>query len=374
MSQHFGIGKPRRRIAGFAATALLVCATCAAPIQAIADDSPDVSSDDMDALQQRIDQTGSEYDDAVQRVNDLHQQMEENQQRIDEINEQLPDQQQRSAQAVRQMYIMQSDSAGIVSTVLGSDSIKDFLDRMNYLNHISTHNMNEIRQLQDMRASLDQATQDLAVQTQEAEQQQAQAQQALSDAQNAREQAQQRAVEAAQRELEQRQQQEAEQAAQQQAQDQQQGVDSGNAEVETGPAETPTETVSSDDVSWSSSKADFVNQWAPRIDGFLASQGSPMAGYGSLFASSAWDNGVDPRWSPAISIVESSGGIYCFQPYNAWGWGSMSFGSWEEAIPAHVAYLQSMYGGSLTYSAAQKYCPPNADFWYNRCMSLMNSI
>ncbi len=383
MNQHFGFSKSKHRFTGFAAAALLACTMCGAPAQAMADDD----SSDLDALQQRVDQTAQDYDTAVQNVNDLHQQMEDNQQKIDDINAQLPEQQQRGADAVRSMYLIQNNSAGLVSMILGSENLNDFLDRMTYLNHISSHNNQEIQQLKDMRDSLSQAENDLATQTAEAEQQQQQAQQALTDAQSAREEAQRRAVEAAQRELEQRQQQEAQQQAQAQAaadaqaqqapapdtQDQQ-GVDAGNPQVETGPAEVPTETVSTNDVNWSASKTDFVNQWAPRIDNFLSSYGSPMAGYGSLFASSAWDNGVDPRWSPAISIVESSGGIYCFEPHNAWGWGSYSFGSWDEAIPAHVAYLQSMYGGSLTYSAAQRYCPPNADFWYNRCISLMNQI
>lgn len=370
MNRHFGTGKSHHAFLSFTAAAMLVCATCAVPASALADDGSD-DSDNLDALQQKIDETGSQYDDAVQRVNDLHEQMQDNQQKIDAINAQLPDQQKRGAQAIRSMYMMQNDSAGLLSMVLGSDNIKDFLDRANYLNHIQSHNTQEIKDLKSMRDQLSQAKDDLTQQTQEAEQEQQQAEQALTDAQNAREEAQKRAVEKAQRELEERQ---AQEAAQQQQQQQQHGVDSQNTDTETGPAETPTESVSSSDVNWSASKTDFVNQWAPRIDSFLSSHGSPMAGEGQLFASSAWDDGVDPRWSPAISIVESSGGLVCFEPYNAWGWGDESFGSWDQAIPAHVAYLQQVYGGSLTYAAAQKYCPPNSDFWYNRCMSLMNEI
>ena len=37
---------------------------------------------------------------------------------------------------------------------------------------------------------------------------------------------------------------------------------------------------------------------------------------------------VDPRFSPAISAVESSKGLYCFRSHNAWGWGSSSWNTW----------------------------------------------
>ena len=86
------------------------------------------------------------------------------------------------------------------------------------------------------------------------------------------------------------------------------------------------------------------------------------------------DNGVDPRWSPAISNTESTNGAHCFLPHNAWGWGSSSWGSWEEAINAHVAGLANVYGYSITYAAAQKYCPPNYDHWFRNTLSQMKMI
>ena len=126
------------------------------------------------------------------------------------------------------------------------------------------------------------------------------------------------------------------------------------------------------DVDWSVGEEAFVAEWTARINAFLA--GSPLAGYGSVFAQAAWDNGVDPRWSPAIANTESSKGSYCFLPYNAWGWGESSWSNWEEAIYAHVAGLSENYGYSLTYSAAKRYCPPNYDSWFNSTLSAMKSI
>ena len=134
----------------------------------------------------------------------------------------------------------------------------------------------------------------------------------------------------------------------------------------------PSTNPSDDGADWSNDKASFVAQWAPRINDYLA--GSPMAGTGEIFAEAAWDYGVDPRWSPAISAVESSKGAACFRPHNAWGWGSASWGSWDEAIRAHVSGLARGYGYTLSESAAKKYCPPNWQHWYNRCAEEMNMI
>ena len=137
------------------------------------------------------------------------------------------------------------------------------------------------------------------------------------------------------------------------------------------PVEVP-ESPDAGNVDWSSDKQAFVSEWSARIDAYLA--GSPLAGQGATFAEAAWEFGVDPRFSPAISTVESSTGRVCFRPHNAWGWGSSSWGSWEEAIWAHVAGLASGYGGQLTYAGAQKYCPPNADAWYASVLANMLSI
>lgn len=126
------------------------------------------------------------------------------------------------------------------------------------------------------------------------------------------------------------------------------------------------------EVDFTVGKEAFITQWTSRIDNYLA--GSPLAGYGSTFAEAAWNNGVDPRWSPAISNTESSKGAACFKPYNAWGWGSSSWSSWEEAINAHVAGLASGYGYSITVANAQKYCPPTYMDWYTKTISQMQMI
>ena len=125
-------------------------------------------------------------------------------------------------------------------------------------------------------------------------------------------------------------------------------------------------------VDWSVGKKAFIDEWTTRIDKYL--KGTPLAEYGSVFAEASWENGVDPRWSPAISNTESGNGTHCFLPYNAWGWGDDSWSDWETAIRAHVAGLAKGYGYSVTFEAAQKYCPPNCVHWYNNTTSQMALI
>lgn len=53
---------------------------------------------------------------------------------------------------------------------------------------------------------------------------------------------------------------------------------------------------------------------------------------------------------------------------------STRFSSWEESITAHVAFLGDVYGPTLTPAAAQKYCPPTWQDWYNKVGGQMNLI
>ena len=116
----------------------------------------------------------------------------------------------------------------------------------------------------------------------------------------------------------------------------------------------------------------FVQTWAERIDAFNA--GYPLEGYGAAFAEAAYDNDVDPRYSPAIARVESGSGQNCFYPYNAWGWGSESWSDWDTAIRDHVAGLAAGYGHTLTYEAALSYDSAEADEWYAQVEASMAQI
>ena len=142
--------------------------------------------------------------------------------------------------------------------------------------------------------------------------------------------------------------------------------------VETDVQEEPLMEYNLPAIDWSVGREAFVAEWSARIDAYLA--GSPLSGYGTTFAEAAWENGIDPRWSPAISNTESGKGSVCFLPHNAWGWGQSSWSSWPEAIKAHVAGLAKGYGYSVTLDKAMKYCPPNAQEWYVQCVGEMRKI
>lgn len=126
-------------------------------------------------------------------------------------------------------------------------------------------------------------------------------------------------------------------------------------------------------IDWNMPKDEFVEHWGARINRYLS--GTPLSGHGEAFADAAYQNGADPRFSPAISRIESGCGAHCFRPHNAWGWMGKSFGDWDSAIYAHVKYLAGpLYGGYLTLSGAKTYCPPTYQDWYNKVAGEMNRM
>lgn len=389
-----------------------------APTRAYAE-TTDIEAE-ADSAQQKVEESAAAYDSAVARVSELESQISDNEARIDELEEELPEQQSKAASAYRAIYKMQQEAPGLLELIISSKSFSEFLDNVAYVTHIQDSKQAEINRLQNMQGELNQTRTDLSNAKKEAVEQQEQAEQALSEAQAAREEAQRKAQEKAAAEAA-----EAAAAASRAAANKasQQGASSGSTAggaaagaansasgtnkaatsenasqgsdttddqtatatdaaestdgnqaaatdttTDTGTVETP----SNDGADWSSDRDVFVSTWASRIDAYLA--GSAMAGTGTIFAEAAWDYGVDPRWSPAIAYTESSLGSACFLPYNAWGWGSVSFSSWDDAIRTHVAGLARGYGYTISVTAAQKYCPPNWEHWYNVTSGQMSMI
>ncbi|MBQ9041529.1 MAG: hypothetical protein IJ111_01805 [Eggerthellaceae bacterium] len=258
------------------------------------------------------------------------------QKRAEVLESQVLVQQERCDNAMREQYKLQQNRIGVVEMLLSSDSLDDFLRQTEYIESISRANVKAISALRDtqkrleaVRSSLDEAkaSSDAVLNV---------ATEALDMARAAR-------------------------AAKQQA-------------GSTGSG------VSFDGADWYMTESEFVGVWAPRIDAYLA--GSPMAGLGEAFARASWRYCVDPRWSPAISNTESSKGAYCIRPHNAWGWGAADsdpynlaaeWGSWEEAIDAHVRGLATGYGYTISKAAAEKYCSSPED-WYNNTKSQMELI
>ncbi len=340
--------------------------------------------DEPDTFQQEVEATADAYNEALQRVDSLELQISDNEALIREIEKELPLQQETAAGALRSLYIMQRESASFIDIILGSQSLTDFITNVEYVSYVYNENQNELISLEAMQEELKTTQAELSLAKDEAVIEEAAAADALTAAQEAREEAQRLAEEKAAREAEEAAAALAAEQARIEAEAQAQEQEAAESEVSSSEStDTSTEgtggssggTVappSSDGADWSVDKSAFVAEWAPRIDSYLA--GSALSGQGSTFAEAAWDYGVDPRWSPAISHVESTKGAYCYYPHNAWGWGGITWGSWEEAINAHVRGLANGYGYTISIEAAQKYCPPTWEHWYSSVSAQMNMI
>lgn len=373
-------------IAGLSVLSLaLIAALCIAPCTAQAEDID--TNPTPDELQLEIERTAAELEAAEAHVAEVEASLEENSVKLEELQVQIPLQQKKSDAAARELYKAQQQSYGILDILLGSETLPDFLSNIEYVNHVASTNVQEINRLKEMKDELETTKTELDAARLSAVQSRDEAEAALVAAQEARAEAQRKAEEEARRQAEQaaaaaaaQAKADAERASTETAQSDGEGSEAEAVEPpsseeiaeETREASDAAAAATSDGADWSTDKATFVAEWAGRIDAYLS--GSPLAGQGTTFASAAWDYGVDPRWSPAISCIESSKGEACFLPCNAWGWGSESWGSWEEAINDHVQGLARGYGYTVSYDAAAKYCPPNADFWYERCVEEMAKI
>ena len=327
------------------------------------------TSSQISDLQKKVEESAAAYDQATAKVADLQTQIDDNQGRIDAIEAQLPAQKQKCASMVRSEYKLQQDTPGILGLLLSSEDFNEFISNYQYLDAVRNYMDGEANKLLDMETQLADARSSLQSQKDEADSEKDAAEVALASAQKARQEAQERA--AAQAAAEAAAAQAAIEAAQQQAAAGQQaeGIYQSDNVIS---ADAATSVASPDTVSWGTDKQAFVDQWQPRIDAYLS--GSPLAGYGRTFAEAAWDYGVDPRWSPAISNTESSKGAACFMPHNAWGWGSSGWPDWDTAIRAHVQGLSEGYGYTISVAAAQKYCPPTWESWYAETLAEMESI
>lgn len=355
---------------------------------------------EVSELTAEIERTGAALDEANARVAEVEQRIADNEEQLSSLYNQIPTQLQRSSDAVRELYKMQYQSSSLIELLLNADNFADFIVNFQYVTHIQQRHLDTVEKLRQMKEQLDATQSALAEDRAAALAEQENAKAALASAQQAREEAQRRAREEAERQAREaaerraaeeaaakeaaeaeaaRLQAEREKAEAGQTPDAPQGEEVGGPTASPDPEPAPSvpqepENQPTDDgIDYGNTdKTQFVASWAPRIDAFLA--GSPMAGTGTIFAEAAWDYGVDPRWSPAIANTESSRGVICFLPFNAWGWGSASWGSWDEAIRAHVSGLAAGYGYTISEWAAQKYCPPNWQAWYDRTVAAMNSI
>ncbi len=337
------------------------------------------TSDVVSDLERKVQESASAYDAAVAYQDELASQISGLNATIADLEEKLPAQQAECDESLVALYKYAYDSGSVVQMLIDSKSIIDMLSLVDQYNWVIEHHVNAIEQTVQMKNELESSRTQLASDKAAADTAANDAANALSTAKAARQKAAEEAAakQKAEAEAAAQQKTEAEQkaAAAEQSGDTQAAAE---AQSEVAAAEAAQEAgggggSSSGNVDWSSDKTAFVNEWASRIDSYLS--GSPTAGTGKYYAAAAWDNGVDPRWAPAISCIESTKGAYCFRSHNAWGYGSSGFSSWEEGINTVVRGLgSSLYGGHLTQEAARTYCPPTWQDWYANVSSEMSKI
>lgn len=259
------------------------------------------------------------------------------------LNAQLAEQRQRADEAVSRLFKLQNSGYRLVDMLLTSDSLNDFIKMSEYLDAVTRRTTEELNEAVDECAQIEAKKGALEEREKKDLERLAEAEQALREAQDSR------------------------------AARQSEGIFEGLAQ-------DPTAEWINDGANWYTTEGEFVAEWAPRIDAYL--EGSPMAGLGKAFAEASWRYCVDPRWSPAIAHIESSKGLLCVRPYNAWGWGAadedpvglaLEWSSWETAIDAHVRGLSAGYGYTISLANAQKYCT-SWENWYAVTLSQMASI
>lgn len=339
---------------------------------AAAGDATAAAESNAAAAEGAVEASAWEYDQAIAAVDELESQIAQLQERIDTLQAQVPGQRDAANKALVAIYKMQQEGCSLLDMLLSSENIMDFFNRLQALNRIQSANTAKLNEMLTLQNELNADQEELDRQRAAAEEQRALAEEALAAAQAERERAQAAAEDQRQAEFTAIADLEAAKEALELASIPPDANTGSSLASEEPMPETIENVVSKDGADWGTDKATFVSSWGARINAYLA--GSPLGGYGEVFAAAAWDYGVDPRWSPAISLVESSKGMYCFLPHNAWGWGSSSWDSWEEAIDAHVRGLSRGYGYTVSIPNAQKYCPPNWQHWYNTCVSEMEKI
>lgn len=109
---------------------------------------------------------------------------------------------------------------------------------------------------------------------------------------------------------------------------------------------------------------------------YLEGRNSPLAQYAEVFVEAADYYGIDYRIIAAISVIESGAGKHNFRPHNAWGWGRMTFSSWEEGIWTVSRGIGGYYSRGLNTPKliSTYYCPPNAERWAQVVEYVMNQI
>lgn len=118
---------------------------------------------------------------------------------------------------------------------------------------------------------------------------------------------------------------------------------------------------------------------AEKLEAFLTTHNSPLADYASDFVTAADRYGLDWRFLPAITGVESTFGKQIpAGTFNAYGWnnGAWQFTSWSDSIDFVSRALKERYfdqGLDTIYKIAPVYAPPSKT-WAGKVVYFMEQI
>jgi hypothetical protein len=133
-------------------------------------------------------------------------------------------------------------------------------------------------------------------------------------------------------------------------------------------------------------KAEILRTQAEAIDAYYRKYNMPLEGTGMIMAKAAQENGLDWRLLPAISVIESTGGIHACKnaTHSFMGWGSckINFNSDKEAIEIIAQNLggndpdtDHHYAGKSVKEILQKYNPPSiVPNYANKVMKVMKKF
>ena len=117
-----------------------------------------------------------------------------------------------------------------------------------------------------------------------------------------------------------------------------------------------------------------------KIQEYLSRRGAPLAAEARTFVEIADKYGLPYNLMPAISVIESGGGLHNYRPYNYAGMGGQSnayvFSSYEQAIETHASIIKKGYfdKGAVTPELMEPYYCYQCPTWGEKVQGVMNAI
>ena len=144
--------RTRRLITGAGITAALA-ASVLLPVPARAITTETAAT--LTETQKKVEETAAAFDEANKNLEELQAKITDNEARIAELEEKLPDAQAKASRAMREMYKHSKGSNPLMSFVLNTQSLDEFISGMKYLDQVKDANIEALQELNDMQAELE---------------------------------------------------------------------------------------------------------------------------------------------------------------------------------------------------------------------------